>query len=265
MTPAAAARRGRARAAWVLAFWAAIGVGSYLVGVQSAVGQQAEASVLGAAEFSTDPPAPLNLVSIPSVAVAIVVVGLVALAAYGIRRAAVVTVVPALAVVASQLLKLRLLSRPELFELDAPNTFPSGHMTVFAVLVAALVWAVPAPARAVTALFGAALLSAAGWQLLGFGWHRPSDLLGALSLGVVAFAVACVIRPARSRAVAPLVGPVGVGLALVGWLAVAAALILAGVAAARADADLMLRAGQVGVIGASALAVRAVSRLCDAR
>jgi len=72
--------------------------------------------------------------------------------------------------------------RPELLDLDAQNTFPSGHMAVFAVLVAALLWAVPRTARAVLAVLGAGLLGVVSWQLLEFGWHRPSDLLGAQAL-----------------------------------------------------------------------------------
>ncbi len=256
---------GRGRALWFLVFWTAIGVGSYIVGVQSAIGQQAEASVLDAAEFTTDPPAPLNLVSIPSVAVALLLVGLLALAVHGIRRAVVVTVVSALAVIASQLLKLRLLSRPELLELDAPNTFPSGHMTVFAVLVASFVWAVPARVRALTALLGAVLISAVGWQLLGYGWHRPSDVLGALALGVVAFALACIIRPATSRGTAVLARTSAIALLIAGALLVAVALVLAWLAASSANAELMLRAGQVGIVGASTLAARALFLLGGGR
>ena len=258
-------RGGRARALWFLIFWLAVGGGSYLLGVQNAMGQRAEDSVLDAAEFTTSPPPPLNLVSIPSVALALLVIGLIALAVHGVKRAIVVTVVPALAIAASQLLKLHVLTRPELFELDAPNTFPSGHMTVFTVLTAALIWAVPARIRGFATLAGAVLLSAVGWQLLAYGWHRPSDVLGGIALGTIAFAFACLIRPANSRGSAIGGWSISVGLAIIGWVMVAAALVLAAVAAANGDASMMLSAGQFGSIAAGILAARALLLLCSDR
>ncbi|KAF5293300.1 hypothetical protein FQR65_LT20097 [Abscondita terminalis] len=198
--------------------------------------EQAE-TVLGAAEFTTEPPPPLNLVSIPAVAIALVVIGVIALFAHGIRRALVVTVVPAVAVLASQLLKLRLLTRPELFEIDAPNTFPSGHMTVFTVLVGALIWAVPIRVRALVALAGSVLIAAVGWQLLAYGWHRPSDVFGAVALGSTSFALAALIRPANSRGRALLPRTVSIGLVLTGWTMAAAALALLGLATLSRSTD----------------------------
>lgn len=246
----------RLRALWSVLFWIAVGVGSYVLGVQSALGQEAEANVLDAARFTTDPPAPLNLVSVPSVAITLLAIGVVACAVHGFRRGIALLTISALALVASQLLKLQLLPRPELFELDAPNTFPSGHMTVFTVLVAALIWAVPARARSLFAVAGAALLAAVGWQLLAFGWHRPSDVLGAIALGVMAFALATLIRPARSRNTPMLYRTTRVGLGMLGWILVAGSVALAAFAVSQANQDLLLDAGQFGVIGASALATR---------
>jgi membrane-associated phospholipid phosphatase len=256
---------GRRRALWFAIFWIAVGVGSYVLGVQLEVGQRAEDSVLDAAEFTTSPPPPLNLVSIPSVAIALGVVAVVALLAHGVKRALVVTVVPALAIVASQLLKQVWLTRPQLFDLDVPNTFPSGHMTVFAVVTAALVWAVPTRARGFLAVAGAVLLSAVGWQLLAYGWHRPSDVLGGLALGTTAFALACLIRPATSRGSIVLGRTLAVGLALVGWIMVAAALVLAAVAAWNGNAATLLSAGQFGCIGAATLASRTLLLLSVGR
>lgn len=256
---------GRLSALWSLLFWIAVGVGSYLLGVRNALGQRAEDSVLEAADFTTTPPPPLNLVSIPSVAAALLALGAVAFFAHGVKRALVVTIVPAFAIAASQLLKLRLLSRPELFELDAPNTFPSGHMTVFTVLTAALIWAVPTRTRAFVALGGAALLSAVGWQLLAYGWHRPSDVLGGIALGTAAFGLACLIRPARSRGSAVLARTVSIGLVVLGWALVGGALVLAAIAAAQGSAPLMLSAGQFGCIAASLLSVRSLFRLGSGR
>lgn len=256
---------GRRRALWFTVLWAAVGVGSFIIGVQSELGQRAEGVVLDAAEFTTSPPAPLNLVSTPAIAVALLIIGVLALFAHGIQRALVVTLLPAAAIAASQLLKLQLLTRPQLFEFDAPNTFPSGHMTVFTALVAGLIWAVPARVRAFVAVAGAALLGAVSWQLLAYGWHRPSDILGALALGVLAFALACLARPARARGRVALGRMLSIGLALIGWIVVGAALVLAGIAALHSHPDLMLTAGEFGGVGASALAARSILLLSAGR
>ncbi|QIK61883.1 phosphatase PAP2 family protein [Leucobacter viscericola] len=251
----------RLRALWSTLFWAALGVGSYVFGVQSALGQEAEASVLEAARFTTDPPAPLNLVSTPSVGVALLAIGILAWIVHGIVRAVGIVVISALAILASQLLKLQLLDRPGLFELDAANTFPSGHMTVFTVLVAAIIWAVPTKIRAIVALVGAAILSAVGWQLLAYGWHRPSDVLGAIALGIVAFAIATLIRPSTSRGTPLLTRTVSIGMAMLSWTLIAAAIVLAVVSVAASNQGLLLNAGQFGVIGTSILGSRSLFRL----
>lgn len=256
---------GRLQALWSTILWTVVGVGSYVLGVRNALGQRAEDSALGAAEFTYSPPPPLNLVSIPSVAVALLLVGVLAGIVHGIGRAVMVTVVPALAIVASQMLKQQLLTRPQLFDLDLPNTFPSGHMTVFTALTAALVWAVPTRVRSLVAIGGAALLGAAGWQLLAYGWHRPSDVLGGLALGTLAFSLACLVRPTTARGRAVLGRTASIGLALVGWVTVAGALALAGVAAWRSSPDLMLIAGEFGAVGVGALAARSLFALSSGR
>lgn len=254
----AALRAGRGRAIWYLVFWSAIGIGSYVLGVRLGVGQAAEASVLDAAEFTYNPPPPLNLVSVPTVGIALLVVGLIALAAHGIRRAVVVTLVPVVAILASQALKLHLLTRPQLFELDALNTFPSGHMTVFTAISAALIWAVPTRIRAIVAVAGTALIGLAGWQLLAFGWHRPSDIFGAIALGTAAFALAAVLKPLTPRGAALGGGVVSIGLAMVGWIIVVGAGALALFAGVNSNSDLMLSAGEFGAIGTGALSVRSL-------
>ncbi|PRI12001.1 phosphatase PAP2 family protein [Leucobacter massiliensis] len=256
---------GRGRALGFVLLWAAIGVGSYVLGVRNPLGQRAEDTALDAADFTFSPPPPLNLVSVPTVAVALLIVGGIAFFAHGIRRAAVVTLVPALTIVASQLLKQQLLTRPQLFELDLPNTFPSGHMTVFAALTGALIWAVPARIRGIVTLGGAALLGAAGWQLLAFGWHRPSDVFGGLALAALAFSLACLIRPATVRGTPFLARTVSIGLLVVTGAVAAAALVLVGLAVLQENAALMLSAGEFGGVSLAALAARTLFLLCSAR
>lgn len=251
----------RGRALLSALFWIAVGVVSYTVGVGSALGQRTEEHVLDAAEFTTDPPPPLNLVSELSIVAALALIGLVALAAYGWRRALGVTALSLAAIAASQLLKLWLLPRPQLIEYDAPNTFPSGHMTVFTVVVAALVWAVPPRLRALAATGGAVLLSIVGWQLLAYAWHRPSDVYGAIALGAAAFALAAFLRPLTAgkgrRSRMPFVMFMSASLLLF------ASLVMLAVAVASDNASALLVSGQLGAIGAATLASRTFLLLAE--
>jgi len=247
---------------------AALGALSYLVGVTSWLGQRAEASVLGAAAFNAHPPAPLSLVSVPAVIVALAVIVVLAWRFHGFVRGLWILLFGIGAIAASQLLKQELLSRPGLFELDVENTFPSGHMTVFTVVVAGLIWAFPAGGRGVVAVLGAVLLSVVSWQLLEYGWHRPSDVVGAQALGLLAFAVAALLQPRRRRAEeAPRAGSalltrsLGVLLTVAGAALVAGAAVMMLMAGWFSSDQLMLAASEVAVIGLSALTSRALTAL----
>lgn len=246
-----------------------LGVLAYWLGVGNVLGQRAEASVLEASDFTESPPAPLSLVSVPMIVLALAVIALVALWSHGIGRAISVLVFGMAALVASQLLKNLWLERPQLFELDASNTFPSGHMTVFAVLCAASIWAVPRGARAAVAVMSAFLLGVVSWQLLHFGWHRPSDVLGALFLVSCSFAVAAWIGPRRSRrgaAQPSVVNSVISKVALITLSIAGIALVLGGLALIllatnmRSD-ELMLAAGTISLIGVSAVNARVLVAL----
>src|SRR5690606_23829639 len=76
------------------------------------------------------------------------------------------------------------------------NTFPSGHMTTFAAVTFAMLLVVPARIRTGVAIIGVTVLSLAGTLLLRLGWHRPSDVFGAILLVtcVSALAQLCVTR-----------------------------------------------------------------------
>ncbi|MGO1538574.1 MAG: phosphatase PAP2 family protein [Leucobacter sp.] len=252
---AAQLRTGRPRALVFTVGALIAGITSYVIGVRSELGQQAEQTVLDASKFTTSPPAPLNLVSTPSVVIAIVLIAAFALAIHGVRRAIIVAVVPTVAIIASQLLKQQFLERPGFLGIEVTNTFPSGHMTVFAVVVAAAIWAVPATWRSIVGLLGAITLGIVAWQLLAYGWHRPSDVLGALSLAVLGFSLAALIAPTRSAGRAALGTAVRVilivaiaGMIVVTLLALSLALM------GGSSRDLMLLAGEAGVVSASTLA-----------
>ena len=139
-------------------------------------------------------------------------------------------------------------------------------MTVFAVVVGGLIWAFPAAARGAIATFGAVLLGVVSWQLLEYGWHRPSDVLGAQALGVLAFALAAVLRlPQGSRSVRAT-GPawaamnriLGAVITVAGFALVAGGLILVFIATQLGSDALLLAASEISMVGASALAVRAM-------
>jgi membrane-associated phospholipid phosphatase len=123
------------------------------------------------------------------------------------RRAALAIVAVAVvlgAVTTTELLKHLVLVRPDL--LPAPstidhNSFPSGHTTTaFAVGIAATLAAPPRWRRLVAAgafLYGTAI----GVATIAAGWHRPSDVAGALLVvtgwaAVVVMAIALTDRDA---------------------------------------------------------------------
>ncbi|MDR2256918.1 MAG: phosphatase PAP2 family protein [Arthrobacter sp.] len=101
-----------------------------------------------------------------------------------LRRDVVVPLLAALAaglaMIATQLLKHGLLTRPDLGVSAAwGNSFPSGHTTVAAAATVALVLAAPAHGRTVLAVLGALASAVTGAATVIMGWHRPSDVVGA--------------------------------------------------------------------------------------
>ena len=115
-----------------------------------------------------------------------------------------------------------------------PNSFPSGHTTLAATAMIALVLA-SGRARVLLAPLGALWTAAAGIGTLAVGWHRPSDVIGAIAVAAAwTFLVLSVhsllsrrrradgSRPAVSpaeRAVALLLGLLGIGGLAFGALA----------------------------------------------
>lgn len=93
------------------------------------------------------------------------------------------------AVVTSEVLK-RVLPRPELQEaLDEAvgkagiNTFPSGHSTIVTAGIIALLWAWGARERWAWWLGGFVIVAVAGATVVA-GWHRPSDAIGGIAVGI---------------------------------------------------------------------------------
>lgn len=173
---------------------------SYLIAVISPVGQRIEAVILEATVFSTDPPVPLALVTVPFIAAVLAIIAAIAWFQHGWRRAVWILLASAVSMLASQLLKGSLV-RPNLAADTFQNSFPSGHMTVFVACTLALLAAVSRRYQAVCGVLGIALLTLVSWQLLFYGWHRPSDLIGAAALTSLIFAATWAVSgPPRRKA-----------------------------------------------------------------
>jgi hypothetical protein len=123
--------------------------------------------------------------------------------------------------VLAQALKHDLLDRPALLSIGE-NTFPSGHMTAFAAVISALLLVVPARIRPGVAVVGALGLSIVGALLIRFGWHRPSDVFGAILLVTFVTAISQ-LGVSRRRAVIPSPG----GERMLAGLSLAAAVVAA--------------------------------------
>src|SRR5690606_22336972 len=121
----------------------------------------------------------LGVVSVASVLLAILLVGVVALLRRRFVLAAAGTVMIVGANVTTQLLKRFVLDRPDVASSvpDAAgglhNTLPSGHTTVALSVAIAVVLVVPARLRGLVALAAAAYGALTGVATLSAQWHRP--------------------------------------------------------------------------------------------
>lgn len=172
-----------------------IGAVAYMAGVNSVTGQFIEAKALAASTLDYDPGPPLSLVSARFVAVAVGVIALLAAASWGIGRAFIVGFASVAAIAMSQLLKFSVLERPALWEFNAHNTFPSGHMTVFAALALGIIAASPKALRVIMSAIMSVTLAVVAVQLLYAGWHRPSDIVGGLMLALAFYALMFFVTP----------------------------------------------------------------------
>jgi membrane-associated phospholipid phosphatase len=139
----------------------------------------------------------MQAVSVPSIAVAVGV-----LAAIAVKRsrpdlavAAAATVVGAN--VTTQALK-HWLVRPDLLGLDAANSFPSGHVTVVASLAAGALLVMPRRAQPTVAVLGVVATAVTAVATVALGWHRPSDVIGAVGVVTAWAAIAGAWATGRS-------------------------------------------------------------------
>lgn len=192
---------GRVAAVLAVLLGAATVVGSYVLGVLDPTGRALDDAALETATgvgLRGEGLRVLELAGVPTVALAVLVLGGVALArGRGDRAAGVVALVLGAQLV-TQLLKAGLV-RPDSAE---GNSLPSGHVTLVASLGVALVLVVPRALRPLAALAALAVTGVAGVATMVAGWHRPSDVVAALGVvaattGVVTLAGA--LLPGRRR------------------------------------------------------------------
>ena len=146
----------------------------------------------------------LAVVSVGALAAAGLAAGAVALLRGRVALAAVAVTLVAGSNVTTQLLKYRLLDRPDLglgAQVMTGNTLPSGHTTVAMSVAAAALLVAPQRFRAVVAVVAAAYGATTGVATLAAGYHRPSDaiaaalVVGAWAAGLGAVVVIATLRP----------------------------------------------------------------------
>lgn len=235
-------------------------------------------SNIGASRLDTQSQRLLEVVSVPTVAVMIAVVILIAV----LRGRWLLGVIAALVIagsnVTTQLLKYQVFTRRDLLGDGATlaNTLPSGHATVAAAGALGLLLVVPPVLRAVTAATGAVTVTAFGYATLVNQWHRPSDVIAAVAV-CLAWAMVGVFlirveqrfttRPERRhRPGAVSVVLVAAGIAALG-IASAGAGVVWGIepsGADRTDQFIAYAAGAAAVTGIACVGLGAVLRLLDA-
>jgi membrane-associated phospholipid phosphatase len=178
----------------------------------------------------------LSVVSILTVAAALVLVVMVGAARRRLGLGLLIAAAMGVAVVLAEVLK-DALSRPELVSGPAwllRNSFPSGHAAIGAAIGMALLLLSPDRLRWLALPIGALLSAFLGQATQVAGWHRTSDAFGGvllamavLSAALVVLAVRGFVRPSTrglvSARVHRSIAAVGGGLILLGLLILAIA------------------------------------------
>ncbi|TDC56674.1 phosphatase PAP2 family protein [Jiangella ureilytica] len=183
--------------------------------VDTAVGQRIDqvafrGSGIGRSTLWSGAEQVLDIVSVPFVVVVLGAAALIALLRQRWLLALQVIVLVGGANLTTQVLKRTVLDRPRLAEDTGPlgNSLPSGHTTVAASVAAALVLVVPRRARPAVAVVGAGYTALTGVSTMVGGWHRPSDVVAAITV-VLAWAGLTTVLTAVSSPEKMPVLPVG--------------------------------------------------------
>jgi membrane-associated phospholipid phosphatase len=213
----------------------------YMVAVWTPLGQAYDDRVISGWRIShpaaeIEAAQALSSVQLPWVLISVALLLTIAVARRRFRLGLAVVVMVAGAIATTELLKRLVLPRPVLGAADPVlglNSFPSGHVTVAAVLATALICVSPRSWRWPATLLGLGYAVLIGTSALFLGWHRPSDIVGGTLTAIVwaAFAAAFLAHERTSPAAPP---PRHDVVGLVRHLALATAATMAAVAIAYA-------------------------------
>lgn len=126
-------------------------------------------------------PTLLRTVSVPSLMLSSAVVLLIAAARGRAMRGVRALMILAACNVLGQVLKGFVFGR-DAIATHQGNSFPSGHMIAFGSVALALWIVLPRVMRGVFTTVAALVLAVAAFELVHYGWHRPSDVVGSLLL-----------------------------------------------------------------------------------
>lgn len=167
----------------------ALMAGVYLIAVQTPWGQNLDQRAfltLRGTGATADVPHVVGLGSVTDVRLWLVsIVAIVGLGLLAGRRLSIAPLLalPVVSILITQFLRDELLTRADFDGFSwAMNTFPSGHAAAAAGCVAAIVRAAPRRIAPFLAVAGVGWLTLVSQDLMVWGWHRPSDLLGSILL-----------------------------------------------------------------------------------
>ncbi|MGO3886530.1 MAG: phosphatase PAP2 family protein [Mycetocola sp.] len=185
------------RTPWiVLSLLSAIGVAVvYILAVASESGQRWEDTALTAADYPGSWFGLLNLVSIPTIAVVSASAVLIALIRRRPGLAARAVLIVGASTLTGQLLKHGILDRPDISSVIASNSFPSGHTIAVLALWCALASVLPPLGRRLITVIAVPFTAIVCAQLIGYGWHRLSDIIGGVLIVVSATGLATALWP----------------------------------------------------------------------
>lgn len=190
---------------------------------------------LGRVRFGGTLNTALDAVSVASLVLVLLVVGLIALLRRRFALAVMAVILVAGSVATTYVLKYYVITRTDLGvdpeRAAAGNSLPSGHATAAAAFAVGLVLVLPKGARGIASLVGATYAAVAGVATLSAGWHRPSDVLASYLIVGGWAAAAGLLLVALQRPGAVVSERDRAGLSLAGTLVGGVTLLAAGVVA----------------------------------
>lgn len=210
--------------------------------VGTAVGQRIEqvafhGSGIGRSTLWSGAEQVLEVLSVPFIVVVLGAAAAIALMRQRWLLALQVIVLVGGANLTTQVLKRVVFDRQRLAEDTGPigNSLPSGHTTVAASVAAALVLVVPRRARPAVAVLGAGYTALVGISTMVGGWHRPSDVIAAVTVVLAWAGLATLLTAVGSPEKLPSPPPGNTPTAVVAGLFV----VVAGVTGAMAGSALL--------------------------